>query len=207
MNQVEGFASRAVRRGLSIGQTGETSVIRQAISCDICGAEKKQTNHWFVACEQAGEMRVSGWHSRNRLRAGSKHLCGQTCLHKLLDEFLARTVEGRPGAETAAAEMPERPERMERLDRPERMDAGLTGRAAPEEEESSARLIPAAAEPERVSPAAVLAMPLRMPEAARPMVLTPRKEESAAETARRRRAEAWQRERARELRVVERRPN
>jgi len=29
-------------------------VIRQAISCDICGTEKKQTNHWFVAYDQEG---------------------------------------------------------------------------------------------------------------------------------------------------------
>jgi len=53
-------------------------VIRQAISCDICGAEKRQ--HWFVASEQAGELRVSGWNSRIHLRAGTKHFCGQTCL-------------------------------------------------------------------------------------------------------------------------------
>jgi len=33
---------------------------------------------------------VSGWNSRNRLRPGSKHLCGQTCLHKLVDEFMAK---------------------------------------------------------------------------------------------------------------------
>jgi hypothetical protein len=70
-------------------------VIRQAISCDICGAEKKQTNHWFVAHENGGEMRVSGWNSRNRMRLGSKHLCGQTCLHKLVDDFMARDVAAR----------------------------------------------------------------------------------------------------------------
>lgn len=70
-------------------------MIRQAISCDICGAEKKQTNHWFVANEHGGEMRISGWNSRNRMRPGSKHLCGQTCLHKLVDDFMARDVAAR----------------------------------------------------------------------------------------------------------------
>ena len=70
-------------------------MIRQAISCDICGAEKKQTNHWFVANEHGGEMRISGWNSRNRMRPGSKHLCGQTCLHKLMDDFMARDVAAR----------------------------------------------------------------------------------------------------------------
>jgi hypothetical protein len=70
-------------------------VIRQAISCDICGTEKRQTNHWFVAYEQAGELRVSGWTSRHRLRNDSKHLCGQTCLHKLVDEFMAKSIASR----------------------------------------------------------------------------------------------------------------
>lgn len=82
-------------------------MIRQAISCDICGAEKKQTNHWFVAYEQAGELRVSGWSSRNRLKADSRHLCGQACLHKLADDFMARVI-GEKGAlrpQAAAEEM------------------------------------------------------------------------------------------------------
>ena len=70
-------------------------MIRQAISCDICGTEKRQTNHWFVAYEQGGELRMSGWSSRLRLRPGSKHLCGQTCLHKLVDEFMAKSIAVR----------------------------------------------------------------------------------------------------------------
>ena len=70
-------------------------MIRQAISCDICGTEKRQTNHWFVAYEQGGELRMSGWSSRLRLRPGSKHLCGQTCLHKLVDEYMAKSLAVR----------------------------------------------------------------------------------------------------------------
>ncbi len=78
-------------------------MIRQAISCDICGAEKKQTNHWFVAYEQAGELRVSGWSSRNRLKADSKHLCGQACLHKLADDFMARVIGEKSAVRPQAA--------------------------------------------------------------------------------------------------------
>jgi hypothetical protein len=79
-------------------------VIRQAISCDLCGNEKKQTNHWFVAYEQGGELRVSGWSSRNRLRPGTKHLCGQTCLHKLVDEFMAKAIgQKAQGAQAEAS--------------------------------------------------------------------------------------------------------
>ncbi len=174
----------------------ETRVIRQAISCDICGAEKKQTNHWFVASELAGELRVSGWSSRNRLRAGSKHLCGQTCLHKLLDEFLARTIEGRPAPDAADAV----------TERRDATDASLTSKAAFVEEESSA-LVVAPPVPERATPAVLVAMAPRVAEPQRPVVLTPRNSEGGQDAARRRRAEAWERERARELHVMDRRPN
>lgn len=96
-------------------------MIRQAISCDICGAEMQRANHWFVAYGQGEELRVSGWHTGKRLRAGAKHLCGQTCLHKLVDEFLART-----------AVMPQR-----KSPEPPPLSASVG------EFESSARLIPA----------------------------------------------------------------
>jgi hypothetical protein len=97
-------------------------VIRQAISCDICGAEKKHTNHWFIASEQAAELRVSGWSSRIRLRAGTKHLCGQTSLHKLVDEFMARTIAGRVAS--SVAEIPPVTETQPVT------DASLTSKAA-----------------------------------------------------------------------------
>ncbi len=55
----------------------------------------QRANHWFVAVEQSGELRVSGWNPRGRSRGGAKHLCGQTCLYKLVDEFIAHTVSAR----------------------------------------------------------------------------------------------------------------
>uniref|UniRef100_E6PYB5 Uncharacterized protein n=1 Tax=mine drainage metagenome TaxID=410659 RepID=E6PYB5_9ZZZZ len=71
-------------------------MIRQTISCDICGAEKKETNHWFVALEQSGELRLGTWATFGKGRSGSKHLCGQTCLHKLVDDFMAGAMGIRP---------------------------------------------------------------------------------------------------------------
>jgi len=76
-------------------------VIRQAISCDICGRDKQQTNHWFVAYEHGAELRIGGWGSQARLRTSAKHLCGQTCLHKLVDDFMARTLAMRGAAPVA----------------------------------------------------------------------------------------------------------
>lgn len=79
-------------------------VIRQAISCDICGRDKQQTNHWFVAYEHGAELRIAGWSSQARLRTSAKHLCGQTCLHKLVDDYMARTLAMRSAVSIAERE-------------------------------------------------------------------------------------------------------
>ncbi len=177
-------------------RTGGNAVIRQAISCDICATEKKQTNHWFVASEQGGELRVSGWNSRNRLRPAMKHLCGQTCLHKLVDEFMARTLAVRMPQSAAEEAVAERAVAAS--------DACLTADAAYREIESSARLIappapvPARRAPQRV-PAELVAMPGRPSvEELKPLDEPPRF------ASRNWRAEAWDREREREMRAVER---
>ena len=168
-------------------------MIRQAISCDICGSEKKQTNHWFVAYDQGGELRVSGWSSRNKLRPGSKHLCGQTCLHKLVDNFMAKALATRVQA-SAEDEM---------VEQAAGADASLTSNTAYGEIESSARLITA-------TPARA---PLRMPVELVPLTARVHVEPAAAvadETpryaSRNWRAEAWDRERVRALRAGEKRP-
>ena len=170
-------------------------MIRQAISCDICATEKKQTNHWFVASELGGELRVSGWNSRNRLRPGMKHLCGQTCLHKLVDEFMARTLAMR--LPTSAAE----DVAIQR--RPVDADASLTSDNAYEEVESSARLVtaPQPSVPIRppLRPAPEL-VPMPVRQVAEASVLP---DEPPRYSSRNWRAEAWDRERERELRSVE----
>jgi hypothetical protein len=179
-------------------------LIRQAISCDICGAEKKQTNHWFVASEQAGELRICGWNSRNKLRAGTKHLCGQTCLHKLVDEFMAGTIAGRitpPVADIALTSEPLSD-----------TDASLTSKSAYAEPEPG--IIPLAKpvalvpmRPMLAAAAIVVPMQARPPLIEpRPLPPAPRIEDAPNYASRRWRAEAWERERERELHAVERRP-
>ncbi len=175
-------------------------MIRQAISCDICGTEKKQTNHWFVAYDQGGELRVGGWNSRNRLRPGSKHLCGQTCLHKLVDEFMARTLAARlqPASDENEAEA-----------QAAATDTSLTSSAAHVDIEFPARLLTPRVpvvpnRPQLKAQPELVAMPARL-QAEAPA--TPQPEELPSFTSRRWRAEAWDRERERELRAVERRPD
>lgn len=158
-------------------------MIRQAISCDICGTEKRQTNHWFVAYEQGAELRVSGWSTCNRQRPGMKHLCGQTCLHKLVDDFMARTIAVRP----QAASMDEAQEEM-----PGSTDTSLTNSSADTGFESSARLIERPVLVQQCAVAQLVSMPARpRVESVTLPVVEPRY------ASRDWRAEAWQRERER----------
>jgi hypothetical protein len=174
-------------------------VIRQAISCDICGTEKKQTNHWFAAHEQGGELRLCGWTSRNRSRAGSKHLCGQTCLHKLVDEFMARSLSSR--MPPATAEPPEA--------RAAATDTSLTSASPSADAEPAPRIVASAAP---LLPIRSLVSAAAGPVAVRaklhlePAVATP-SGEPPTYSRRAWRAEAWERERERELRSTGRRPD
>ena len=181
-------------------------MIRQAISCDICATEKRQTNHWFVAYEQGGELRVSGWSSRHKLRPGSKHLCGQTCLHKLVDEFMAKSIAVR------AKHPVEEPVEQIDPEPPAVVDASLTSDAAYIETESSARLItppvPAITPPAPVLPKSVYRpQPELVTMPPRPHAdYTPAVENTPRYASCNWRAEAWDRERERELRAIDNRP-
>ncbi|MGC1423911.1 MAG: hypothetical protein WA815_16265 [Terracidiphilus sp.] len=73
-------------------------MIRQAISCDICGTEMLNANHWFVANDRGSELRISTWSARNRIKTGVRHLCGHKCLHKLVDDFMAKALSARASA-------------------------------------------------------------------------------------------------------------
>jgi len=177
-------------------------MIRQAITCDICGTEKKQTNHWFVVHDQGGELRVSGWNSRNRLRPGSKHLCGQTCLHKLVDDFMAKAIAVRGQVTSVdAADVAEVQERALSV------DTSLTSSAAYTELESSARVVtpktPAAPAPTFKAQAELVTMPGR-PHAE---ALAAAVDEPPRYASRNWRAEAWERERKRELNAIDQQPD
>ena len=185
-------------------------MIRQAISCDICAAEKRQTNHWFVAYEQAGELRVSGWTSRHKLRPDSKHLCGQTCLHKLVDEFMAKSIAVRAQRRGEAVEAEAEPVVLAETSRAIAAEARAAAAEAAEaaaEVESSARLIttPAPVPPKPVYRPLpeIVTMPSRPLSQDFPQLPA----DTLRYASRRWHAEAWERERERELRATENHPD
>ena len=94
-------------------------MIRQAISCDICGAEMLNANHWFIAYNRGPELRIGTWSPNKRPRAATRHLCGHKCLHKLVDDFMAKTLNV-PAGENKATAMAE----------VQRTDTSLVARAA-----------------------------------------------------------------------------
>jgi hypothetical protein len=84
-----------------------------AYSCDVCLVEKKEVNHWLVSEEsKVGiDFHTWGWAEREgKLEPDGpniiRHLCGQACCHRVLDDFLSRQREkwnpSDPTANTAA---------------------------------------------------------------------------------------------------------
>lgn len=176
----------------------------------------QRINHWFVAYDQGAELRISGWNSRSRLRAGAKHLCGHTCLHKLVDDFMSRTLAVRvplvPEDKTGAQQKLPRPTTA-------RNDNSLTSSThiapinsslgAPnvytDEFESSASLI-TPFEPARLLPQPPFRFAAASHEPGSGMEQTPI-ENIPGHSPRNSRAEAWKREREREERAAHRPPD
>jgi len=118
-------------------------MIRQAINCDICAAEKQTSNYWFVAYEHAGELKLRGWEPPKNSRKDAKHLCGQKCAQRMMANFMASLMAtvhtGEQDHETAPEVLDSMAKshdmdaagRLERSERPERdrTDRSLIGRA------------------------------------------------------------------------------
>jgi len=157
-------------------------MIRQAINCDICAAEKQTSNYWFVAYEQGGELKVRGWESPKNSRKGAKHLCGQKCAQRMMANFMASIMASVHSNEQEVEPIEEgveavtrgeevevinrregigKPERVDRADRLDRTDRSLVGRASIHSADLEAE---SWAGPVRVKEEAWEALPERQPE-------------------------------------------
>ncbi|HEY2039641.1 MAG TPA: hypothetical protein VGG95_08240 [Edaphobacter sp.] len=88
-------------------------MIRQAINCDMCGAEKLgSASHWFVADERDGELKLRAWGASKGSRKGLKHVCGQKCVQRLMDNFTASILAGMHSGKSAKETEPEKTERI-----------------------------------------------------------------------------------------------
>jgi hypothetical protein len=82
-------------------------MIRQAINCDICAAEKQESNYWFVAYEHGGELKLRGWESPKNSRKDAKHLCGQKCAQRMMANFMASQMANVHNGEQSKEAAPE----------------------------------------------------------------------------------------------------
>ena len=100
--------------GSSEALKGETGMIRQAINCDMCGAERvESTSFWFVADELGGEIRLRGWESPKKSRRNVRHLCGQKCVQRMMDNFTASLKAGQQ-----AGKLPKEPAALQPASQP-----------------------------------------------------------------------------------------
>jgi len=58
------------------------------VLCEVCGIEKKETNHWYMVGKKADKFLLLAWHEQSQ--RNYRHVCGQQCGHKLLDEFFQK---------------------------------------------------------------------------------------------------------------------
>jgi len=56
-------------------------------SCDVCGAEKRAENRWYLLSAD-DTFRVEPWGDSTAPLSGHEHICGQECLHKRLSQWL-----------------------------------------------------------------------------------------------------------------------
>ena len=62
-------------------------MLKQTYTCDVCGAERKEGNHWFSVLFTSGGAHLRKWQERGD---SDYHLCGQECVHKMLDKWMIR---------------------------------------------------------------------------------------------------------------------
>jgi hypothetical protein len=73
---------------------------QKSYTCDACGKKKAETNHWFIAEQTSVGLHIHTWEWAVREcqldEDDTNHLCGQGCVHKFVDGFLAeKAAQGR----------------------------------------------------------------------------------------------------------------
>lgn len=80
--------------------------------CDVCGAVKKEANHWWgIRLYGSEEMRLYRWGSYPASASGKiSHLCGRACVGRKIEEFMqsqdAQSLEPPSGAVSQTKESP-----------------------------------------------------------------------------------------------------
>ncbi len=63
------------------------------ITCDVCGAQKKETNRWFIVAVSTFPPYVAVNCAENRdripVKLSTKDVCGESCATRLIQQWFA----------------------------------------------------------------------------------------------------------------------
>ncbi len=62
---------------------------KESFTCDVCGAVKGTTNHWWRVYVDGVALSVIGWDARAEWDK-EFHICGEACALKKVSEFMGR---------------------------------------------------------------------------------------------------------------------
>ena len=74
--------------------------VKSTVICDVCGKERQQTNHWWTALVSSAGWWTIKHYDDNDNYSGLKHLCGQACVHTMVDAWMS---SGAQAAQTVPA--------------------------------------------------------------------------------------------------------
>ena len=65
-------------------------MIVKAYKCEGCGADRKETNHWFCIRQTPKTVVLCKWEDagRNLNSSKTKHFCGRNCAIKYISELM-----------------------------------------------------------------------------------------------------------------------
>ena len=69
-------------------------MIASSVTCDVCGRQKQETNHWFLCFTMKGALGITfgAYNDRDLVPArrglNIQDICGEACAHTRLSQFL-----------------------------------------------------------------------------------------------------------------------
>lgn len=76
----------------------------ERFTCDQCGIEKGETNHWFILFAGANGFEMRPWPDRmeGAYKTSWRHICGQNCASILLARWMATGKLDKPSGEDSS---------------------------------------------------------------------------------------------------------
>jgi hypothetical protein len=60
-------------------------------TCDVCGVQKKEANHWFIIFTCYPGTRLYKWSAADPTDKQAVHLCGENCVNRKIMQLIGGT--------------------------------------------------------------------------------------------------------------------